>query len=84
MLDAGLKPGFRKIAEGLTQEEGDALEIATIAKIGRLIFGTGPLTNIDDGGMVNPQRVLKYLRAHRAAIDEWKHSRQAFRETETT
>jgi hypothetical protein len=30
MLDAGLEPGFRKIAEGLSQDEGHALERAEI------------------------------------------------------
>jgi hypothetical protein len=50
MRDAGLEPGFYKIADGLTQDEGYALERETITKIGRLLLGTGPLTNADDGG----------------------------------
>jgi integrase len=50
MLDAGQKPGFRKIALGLTIDDGYALERETIARIGRLLLGTGPLTNIHGGG----------------------------------
>src|ERR1700730_3423208 len=50
MLDSGIEPGFRKIAEGLSQDEGHALERAEIARIGRLCLGTGPLANSHDGG----------------------------------
>src|ERR1700730_15584881 len=48
MLDAGIEPGFRKIAEGISQDEGHALERAEIARLGSL--GTGPLANNHDGG----------------------------------
>lgn len=51
MLDAGLMPRYREIAAGLTEADGYALERKLIAKIGRLILGTGPLTNIHGGGM---------------------------------
>src|ERR1700730_18270162 len=50
MLDAGLEPGFIKIADGLSQEDGWALECSEIARIGRLYLGTGPLTNSHEGG----------------------------------
>ena len=50
MLDAGLEPGFRKIATGLTLDEAHALERETIVKLGRVILGTGPLTNTHEGG----------------------------------
>src|ERR1700730_1722307 len=49
MHDAGTDPGFRKIAEGISQDEGHALERAEIARLGRLCLGTGPLANNHDG-----------------------------------
>jgi integrase len=50
MLDAGLEPGFVKVYEGLSQEDGWALERAEIARLGRLCLGTGSLANTHDGG----------------------------------
>ena len=40
----------RKIRENLTEYEAFAIEIETIASIGRLDLGTGPLTNMSAGG----------------------------------
>jgi hypothetical protein len=50
LLDAKSMPRYREISSGLTKADGYALEREMIAKIGRLVLGTGPLTNIRDGG----------------------------------
>lgn len=50
IFKSGFIPIIIKIHEGLTEIESLNLEKKTIKSIGKLIDGTGPLTNITDGG----------------------------------
>lgn len=47
---AGLEYAVVNLVEGLTEDEAFALEVRAIAAIGRRNKGTGPLTNLTDGG----------------------------------
>jgi predicted GIY-YIG superfamily endonuclease len=48
MLAEGRKPELRKIATGLSYSEAHALERQTIADMGQIHIGTGPLVNGDN------------------------------------
>jgi hypothetical protein len=49
LLDAGHNPIIEKI-EGLDEVDALRIEVETIARLGRLCDGTGPLTNVSPGG----------------------------------
>jgi hypothetical protein len=53
MIDAKMRPAFVIVADNLPMAAAFELERAAIAKIGRRCLGTGPLTNIADGGKDN-------------------------------
>jgi hypothetical protein len=53
MLDAKMRPAFVIVADKLDRASALDLERKTISKIGRRCLGTGPLTNVGDGGWCN-------------------------------
>jgi len=79
MKDAGVIVPKKKIAEGLTNAEALALEIRTIAEIGRIHDG-GPLTNLTAGGDGAPDLSPEAKERHRkntgAAQMGKKHSEE--------
>ncbi len=50
IIDSGMEVYVVRFAEGLVEDDAIALEISTIAAIGRECLGAGPLTNLTEGG----------------------------------
>jgi hypothetical protein len=48
--EAGFQPIIERFRENLTLEESKKLEVELISRIGRRIFGDGPLSNLTAGG----------------------------------
>lgn len=79
ILSEGLEPIRFKIKENLSEQEAFDLEMELIKLIGRVDLGTGPLTNLTDGGegtsgntsyKNNPDLLIE---RSRAAKEQWKN-----------
>lgn len=61
ILSLGLDPIRVRLYENITKEESLKLEVEFIKKIGRLNLKTGPLTNLNEGGVGSSDRVVSQV-----------------------